>query len=286
MGAPPIQNPPRAALHEGFLRHARFRWARIAAWGCLAALVAYVAADIRPNPYGGSWYGYTTGTIGAGLIVWLALLGIRKRAMTPGNWSLKAWTSAHVYLGLALLVIATLHTGFRFGWNVHTLAYALMVLVILSGAFGVVAYAMLPALLSENRQEMTQAQMIEALRAIDRQLDEAAQPLPRAAVDLVLAALGEELFATSLRQRLSGLSAHCATDHALATLGQAAPGAPPEALARVETLLTRRAALLARLRRHLRIKGLLEVWLFVHVPTTIALIAALFAHIISVFYYW
>jgi len=31
---------------------------------------------------------------------------------------------------------------------------------------------------------------------------------------------------------------------------------------------------------------LLEVWLFVHVPLTFVLLAALFAHIISVFFYW
>jgi hypothetical protein len=43
---------------------------------------------------------------------------------------------------------------------------------------------------------------------------------------------------------------------------------------------------LARLRQHLRIRGLLEIWLYAHVPLTFALIAALSAHIISVFFYW
>src|SRR5690606_23249337 len=135
-----------------------------------------------------SWYGYALGTIATLLIVWLSLLGIRKRAMTRGAWSLKAWTSAHVYLGLALIVIATLHTGFQLGWNVHTLAWALMLLVIASGIYGICVYASLPALLSSNREEMTQAQMLEALEAIDRQLNEAAQPLPREQADYVIAA--------------------------------------------------------------------------------------------------
>ena len=75
---------------------------------CLIALVGYFAADVKPRPNGGSWYGYALGTIGALLIVWLSLLGVRKRATSRGHWSLKAWTSAHVYLGLALIMIATL----------------------------------------------------------------------------------------------------------------------------------------------------------------------------------
>jgi len=31
---------------------------------------------------------------------------------------------------------------------------------------------------------------------------------------------------------------------------------------------------------------MLEIWLYIHVPLTIALIAALTAHVISVFFYW
>ena len=273
--------------HEGFLRHGGFRWLKVAVAISVVALIGYVAADVQPRPNGGSWYGYTLGTIGALLIVWLSLLGVRKRAMSRGAWSLKAWTSAHVYLGLALIVVATLHTGFQFGWNVHTLAYALMMLVILSGIFGISAYATLPQQLSTNRGELTQGQMLDALRAIDRQLHEAAQPLDRHYADLVLAALEQDPFAGGLGARLSGRYRHCATTAAIDGFNRAslAETADPT-IQRIESLLQRRISQLDRMRRHMRIKGLLEAWLFVHVPVTFALLAALTAHIISVFYYW
>ena len=129
------------ASHEGFLRHKGFFWGKIATLLCLIAIVAYMLIDVEPRPNGGSWYGYILGTIGALQILWLTMLGVRKRAITRKKWSLKAWTSAHVYLGLSLIVIATLHTGFQFDWNIHTLAYVLMMLVILSGIYGVSAYA-------------------------------------------------------------------------------------------------------------------------------------------------
>ena len=273
--------------HESFLRHARFRWLKVAVVVCLVALIGYFAADVKPHPNGGSWYGYTLGTIGAALILWLALIGIRKRAMTEGRWSLKAWTSAHVYLGLALVIIATLHTGFQFGWNVHTLAYALMMLVILSGIYGAAVYATLPAALGRNREQLTLGQMVEGIRAIDRQLLEAAQPLSHSYAELVLAASAEDPFAASLWSRLSGKYQHCATAQALIGFQSAVSSAGTDpASATVETLLIRRKAQLDRLRRQTRLKALLEIWLYCHVPATIALMAALTAHIISVFYYW
>ncbi len=275
------------ADHEGFLRHRNFRWFKRAGALCVVTILAYTLIDVQPRPNGGTWLGYTLGTIGLLLIVWLSLLGVRKRTMTRGAWSLKAWTSAHVYLGLALIVIATLHTGFEFGWNVHTLAYALMLLVIASGLFGVVVYSVLPAALSNNREQMTQPQMVEALSAVDRQLESAAQPLdPRWSVQ-VLAALREGAFTGGLWSRLAGGKHGSTTQQAIAAFNLASTEeAADPALVKVEALLQRRTAQLARMRRHLRLKALLEVWLYVHVPATFALIAALTAHVISVFYYW
>mgnify|MGYP006205204079 CR=1 FL=1 len=260
----------RDSDHVSFLKHKGFRWLWIALALCGASIAGYALIDQQPRPNGGTWYGYTLGTIGVGLILWLSLLGVRKRRINPGAWSLKAWTSAHVYLGLSLVVVGTLHTGFQIGWNVHTLAYVLMLLVIATGIYGVVVYATLPASLSANRKEMTRAQMLDALTAIDRQLESAAQPLARGEADLVIAALGQDVFGGGALARLTGRYPGCATARALAGFGGGG-----EAETRVAALLEKRRDQLAQIREGLRIRALLEIWLFVHIPLTIALIAAL-----------
>ena len=278
------------SAHEGFLRHRGFKWLKVAIVLCLTATAAYFLVDVRPRPSGGTWYGYTLGTISALLIVWLTLIGIRKRAITSGKWSLKAWVSAHVYLGLSLLVLATLHTGFQFGWNVHTLAYGLMLLVIVSGIFGVTVYATLPTKLSENRGETTQRQMLEAIKALDQQLNTAAQPLDRRQADIVRLSLEHTDISGGFWARLTGIHPGCGTARAIRQWArerrQARPGADAQALEQIAALLDQKAKFLAQIRRHIRIRSVLEVWLKVHVPATFALLAALTAHIISVFFYW
>ena len=278
-----------AASHESFLRHKRSRWLKISLLICSLAVVAYGLIDVQPRPNGGSWYGYVLGTVATLLILWLAMIGVRKRAITGGRWSLKAWTSAHVYLGLSLVVIATLHTGFQFGWNVHTLAYALMMLVIASGVYGIAVYATLPKRLSDSSAEFTRPQMLQAVEKLDRQLELAAQPLAVEETRIVQRSLDDDPCRGGLIARLSGKYPNCRTARARMDLSgriDAAPDGQKQAIAAAVKLLERKSAVLSRIRQQMRLRAMLEVWLYVHVPMTFALIAALAAHIISVFFYW
>src|SRR6185312_11270101 len=136
----------RPQRHESFLAYERFRFLK---WGALLVFVSVVLyLTVRPwgQPYGGGWTGYTLGTIGVALILWLTWFGYRKRTYNDDHGRLAARLSAHVYLGIGLFFVATLHTGFHFGWNIHTIAYALMCLVIGSGVFGGYAYVRYPRL--------------------------------------------------------------------------------------------------------------------------------------------
>ena len=275
--------------HEGFLRYRNFRWLKIALGLSLLLILVYLFVDVQPRHNGGSWLGYLLGTMGLLLIVWLSLLGIRKRAITRGGWSLKAWTSAHVYLGLALIVVGTLHTGFQFGWNVHTVAYFLMMLVILSGIYGVSVYSMLPQSLSDVRSEMTGPQMIDAVASLDKQIRSASQPLSDADSEVVLGSVGEDPFGGGAWRRLTGSYPRCGNRRALQLMRvrlAETTGREEATVEQVVTLLERKAAALQRIRSYGQRRALLEIWLYFHIPLTVVLFFALVAHIISVFFYW
>ena len=286
-----VVRAPRDTAHEGFLSHRRGLWGKVALALSAFAIAVYALTDAAPRPNGGSLAGYLLGTIGAVLILWLSSIGLRKRIITAGPYSLKAWTSAHVYLGLSLLVIATLHTGFQIGWNVHGLAYGLMVIVIASGFYGILVYARLPAQLSANRGEITQPQMLAAIQALDRQLDTAAQPLDRAEAELVRLSLERCKITGGLWSRLTARVPGCGNRRAMEAVQalvnqQMRVGKPDPRLTQILFLLERKEAALAQARRHIALKTRLEVWLYIHVPMTFALLAALTAHILSVFLYW
>lgn len=297
---------PASSAHGSFLAHRDFVWVRRALWLCALALIAYVAWDPIGDRNGGTAVGYGLGGLGAAMILWLAWLGVKKRRFaskrspaararrapasavaTPPQ--LKGWTSAHVYLGLSLILIGTLHTGFEFGWNVHTLAYALMMGVILSGMWGVFAYLRYPNLMSENRAGVSVERLRREIADIDTRLARLTQRLPDAYVGPVRLSLEKTRIGGGAGALLSGSSRRCATHRALRQCRRVAAeeAAGDQAdVAELIAALSRKAELCARLRRDLSYKAAMDVWLWAHVPLTIALIAALIAHVIVVFFYW
>ena len=66
-------------MHTSFLTYQGGRWFWIASVLSLIAIGIYGWHDLPEPPNGGTWLGYTLGTIGALLIVWLLYLGRRKR---------------------------------------------------------------------------------------------------------------------------------------------------------------------------------------------------------------
>jgi hypothetical protein len=59
-----------------------------------------------------------------------------------------------------------------------------------------------------------------------------------------------------------------------------------QALTELISLMTARRSVLQQLCRDAQLKAWLEIWLYAHVPLSIGLLAALAAHVLSVFLYW
>lgn len=289
-------------IHRSLLRYrgARYLWWSL---GLVAAsFVLYeTQGDLQP-PNGGTWQGYVLGTIGAALIVWLTLLAIRKRSYRSTTGTVQGWTSAHVYLGSSLLVIATLHSGVQVGWNLHTLAYVLMCIVIASGFFGLYSYINHPQLIAKNREGGGRAELFAELFELDKQTRAVAQKCASSvaiAVDSSIerTTLGGGVYAQlfggddSFFIRGEGAPVRNADqqrliDFVAERLPRAEKGAEAANLQQLIVLLCRRQAVLRRIRRDIRLRGWLKIWLYFHVPMTLALLVALALHIIVTFLYW
>ncbi len=268
------------ALHRSFLSFRDGLYAKLAGGLALIVVALYWLDNPDGPPNGGTWLGYTLGTAGLGLIVWLAWFGIRRRRYgRPG--SMENLLSAHVYFGLALIVVATLHTGFQFHWNVHTFAYGLMVLVIGSGIFGAYAFRRYPPLMTANRSGANLSAMTSELASLDLRCQELALNFPDAITALVAQATVRPRGAKPPDSRAT-LAAFQAVEQQLNKL----EGASPADVLGLVQALTRRVALLDTLNRDRRYRALMLLWRAVHVPLTIGLLAALFIHVFAVFYNW
>jgi len=292
-------------MHESILafRKRRYLWLALLVSGL--AVLAYWFDDPQEPANGGTVLGYALGTVGALLIVWLTWFGVRKRRYRSTFGTVQGWLSAHVYLGLALLVVVLLHSGFQFGVNVHTLAFALMVLVIASGLYGVYIYMKYPERVSADRSGASRPELLDQLEDIDRRSQRVAAGLPEEYRELVATGVSRTQLGATLWARLRSrdnskvavreggetrIVANPGQEAALDWLAeQQSRAGDPDAAAQIgelSALLRNKRQLLRQLGEDLRLQATMELWLYLHVPLTAGLLVALVAHIITVFLYW
>lgn len=275
--------------HRTFLEFKRYRYLKLATALALLSLLAYALHRPESGPYGGTWLGYVFGITGALIILLLLWFGVRKRQYRHAEGSLLGWLSAHVSLGAALIVVVTLHTGFEFGWNVHTLAYVLMLAVIASGCYGVYAYLRLPRLMTDNLGEDMLSTLLLKIADQDNQARRIAMQMPNEINAAVLAASLHTRIGGNLVQQFSGRQAHCPTAAVVLQVQERGASLEGDAAASNRALysvLLQKQALLKRARRQVMYKARLDLWLIIHVPLALGLLAALIAHVVSLYFYW
>lgn len=270
------------------LEYERYRYLKTALLLTALAIIAYLLHKPAMGPHGGTWLGYTLGIISAALVLLLLWFGIRKRQYL-GAGTLHGWLSAHVYLGISLVFVVTLHTGFQFGWNVHTLAFALVMVVVFSGIYGLYAYLRYPSLVTENLGEDDLGTLLLKISDLDEMARLNALQLPDEIHDIVRKASQETRIGGSVIEQLSGRQKNCPTAAAVSKLhdlGKNLKGAQPRLYRELYSIMLRRSGLVARARQDIMFKARLEIWLFLHVPFSIALLVAIIAHVTAIFFYW
>jgi hypothetical protein len=295
-------------VHQSFVNYRNYRYGTLAVLATLATIAAYMLDKPRVPPNGGTWLGYTLGTVAGLLVIFLSLFGVRKRAFHSRMGTAIGWLSAHVYLGIAALVIATLHSGMHFGANVHTAAYVLMWVVTLSGCWGVYAYVRYPGLMTRQRGNLRRKELLQQIDELDQRslgLGTVTRRVEALINDSIRRTdLEDPSFWSQLRGRdrsylmigadSASQPAHLVPNfdnHALIEqLAEMRLAATDEnTRATLQSLLEcagAKAALLQRLRRETTLAARLRIWLFIHVPVCCALLAALLTHVITVFLYW
>lgn len=277
--------------HRTILEYKKYFYLKMAALVVIGSIVAYVWQAAPVGRYGGTPVGYALGTLAAVLVVWLMWFGVRKRTYKAAYTTLAGWLSAHIYLGATLIVVVTLHASFQVGWNVHTLAYVLLLGVIASGFFGIFAYMRFPSLMTENIGGDTLDGVMQKIADADREAKQLALALPQSLLLAVGKSVTDTKIGGGVAEQLRVRHDDCPTDAAvtqLKALNQQADfkKEQAQALHQLYSILLRKQKLVARARRDLRYRAIMSIWLYVHVPLSFAMLAALLAHIVAVFFYW
>ncbi len=278
-----------ARSEETFLTYKGCRWL----WTCIVAVIGltlhYLYFDPSIVAYGGSTTGLIYGVMGTVIILVLMYLGIRKRTYASGVGTLKGWVSAHVYLGFLTLFLIPMHAGFRFGWDIHTLAFILLCIAVLSGVLGIVLYQILPVRLTRYESKL---QVDKVDTQIARLFSEM-YSLVRDRSDVLVALYQQELASMNAMSSkgwslvLSGVGGDLVAKRS-AQLSEWVPKVPNEdreAFQALSQLLLKKSQLEMHLVNQMYLRNAMQAWLYVHVPISVAMLAMVVVHVWSVFYY-
>ncbi len=139
---------------ETFLSYRHSLWPKITALIAAISIAVYMIYSANRAPSGGTVVGLIYGSLGLLCIICLMYYGIRKRSYYAQSLSLQAWLSFHVCMGSLTLLLIPLHSGFHFSFNVHTLAYVLLVVVVVSGFVGSYVYLAIPRQFGQYGEEL------------------------------------------------------------------------------------------------------------------------------------
>ena len=142
-----------------------------------AIYVPYALNSPR-GPRGGSAIGLSFGIVGFALMIFVGLLGARKKFPVWRVGRAQTWMRGHLWLGLASLPIILFHAGFHMRGTLTLVLMILFFIVIASGIFGAALQIYIPRKIT---MEVPMETIYEQIDHIRSQLREEADQLATAA---------------------------------------------------------------------------------------------------------
>lgn len=267
-------------------------WLKIFIYLLIVLTASYIAYALSvSNTNGATFVGLMYGVVALIAVILLMYYGIRKRTYKNTLGTLKGWLSFHVYIGLLVLLIVPMHAGFKFGVNVHTLAFVLMAIVIVSGMFGAYFYINYPVEFTKYGNELLYAQfddeinkLVKQMRGISRNKSQIfAQECEQAV------SLGIPESQRGWRLIFGNAAKYIPSETEYLNQIQRDMNQVPEIerkdYQRLAVVSLQKMELQKRFVSQMRIKNILEAWLYVHLPVSFIMLVALTVHIVSVIYY-
>ena len=144
-------------------------WAWAAFVGTLASVVLYAwqVGATGPWPTGSTPVGFGLGVVAGALMLFEWFFGVRKKWFR--TWRIfgraKVWTVAHIWLGILLIPVAILHSGFYLGGTLSAALMVLFLLVSASGLLGIALQQTMPTRLLERAPGETVYSQIDRICA-------------------------------------------------------------------------------------------------------------------------
>jgi hypothetical protein len=266
---------------ETFFSHEKFRWLKFALISCALLILSYVITKPDRGAHGGSVYGYVVGGLCTIAIIYLMWFGIRKRSYRSHRTTVKGWLSAHVWIGLLLLIAVPLHSGFEMGLNIHGLTYFLMVVIVVSGIWGAVNYKTLAPQIESHRGAGNFKSLIEQIYAQSKALDDLS--LGKSDLFLRFRDSIEPKWPLSLWQILC-LRPEDSQKNAQSQIASLPQIEKSDAITSLQ-IASKKREIIALVAREAKTGIKLKVWLLLHLPLSFALLIAVMTHIVVVLVY-
>jgi hypothetical protein len=267
------------------LRPKRPRWFAVTAAIAVASLAVTAAAGWWRGWSPGDWWGLTFGTMAALLMFLAALYPLRRRLAVGPLRTAQDWLQAHVYGSTLAAIFVLIHMGFRlpggqFGWWL----FALTLWTTVSGLMGVVLQKWIPTLVTA---QLSVEVIYERIPEMVAKIQSEAATTVTGASDVL-----QRFYDQQVQPAIAGLTpswsylldVHSGRDRRLATFDHIQSFITAEdkdRLADLKSLVTEKIELDA----HYSLQRLLRLWPVVHVPPAILLLAAVVAHIATVWYF-